>query len=1440
MPTHQKRKHSSSSTPIDIPATNNDTNDNTDTAMTHERTAPSDSTTTTNDTATAPDADGVGAPSPSAATTTATAAAISGVEPKPDVGSSEDAAAAALTKAQSDYTALLRVSHRLAMVESTSSSNANANSSKLEAVLDKLLPRLLRRVGDNHQHQVALSLNNDGVNDTATQHQTAVLLQHSHAKLIEMLSHAMTRVQDEDRQCGLPCQAILDLLVLVPSSSTTGSSSNSSCTSSSLDTVDVYTLNLSLAFLGVGMPRITIIDNDNTNPEQNRLLPSVLLLAEAIRRRCFVGTTASSSSSPSQQPYYNGCQAVQVLLDAITGLVPTTTPSITTAKLAVHKSPNNGISTPSTLTRTPNFTLGDRLDPTRRLLDRNPAVARALFDILLDVLLLPLPPPTNATTSTSLLSLPPPGFSSAGIHSMPCSSNNNTSWLLKVLNALLEAIDPLKRTALFAVSNSCGAVKEDTTISDVNNNSGGVSTTTTAASLNLARTTVLLVVASGHSQPFVAERAAAILKQHCDTKPTTTTIRSASHAATTPLMTATTTTRLGDALALAHTLLTLCLGQVHSEAMVPPIESSSSMTVSAVKRHNAWLGGIDSDYTNATPQQILTTKRRAVDEATIGTVAMSFVANKILLENPTLWHKDTTQAVDVAILVVQVAHRTLASSPLSLSNTLTKLRAKPYMAAAELLNIVAIRLTALLDSTVLKGSPSILTTVEDLLARCIVTACGVLAPVAASSPNVSTFTMRMVAGNNEGSVSVRDLCYGVLATVSRSKFALSTNSRLFTCGDAAQEGTSVWSHSVRTASMLFRCASNEEDRLRPRAVAALDSLLSAYCRACPVASVTKIHDEVSVTTDLVSISNPWLSYESKEQGMISTPLDTTGDECIFDRQCLVKSLIPLLWHSAQSSQPKATRVAASRWASKLLRGLDINAAFQLLCFLAGDADATVSSTARDGMGLPAVSGANDDDDALAFKRSDYTTRSLPDFGAFTHSMFQDAPSTRLQLQFRDFTSRGKSATLRCGLYCLLNDLYGGEDAAVKLYIAAISETVLEMTSNSTDFGGASSSGLSNFDLLDECSACLLATLSASLYARMQIVSHKDTKTLSLDIRRIESLAISSNSSRARRYFAGACGKLLESPTIWTHEGQNSNDPFEHWVSETQISTSLNSCSIRLAGISDNSSIISQLHGSAFLGAHISRAFIILADACSITQNDTWNSVAAVLDYLGEGVTHPDDMVAHACIDSLGIALSYDGPNAPVLNARLYLCTASILRNLTKTMKLFGHGDSVNQGRALKIVRTAGICLAATTTGSGIVRSRVESSSDGSLGLMRTECVDALFDLLGSLAARKEEEINIAVGEALADYSDAYSPENVKWSQCKLNDWPVEFDASYANQLPPHEHVLYVLLRRIYTSSNPQKITACAPALLAVVARGANRVSPPNFQNFKWVFPFHLS
>jgi proteasome component ECM29 len=722
--------------------------------------------------------------------------------------------------------------------------------------------------------------------------------------------------------------------------------------------------------------------------------------------------------------------------------------------------------------------------------------------------------------------------------------------------------------------------------------------------------------------------------------------------------------------------------------------------------------------------------------------------------------------------------------------------------------------------------------VEELLARCMSTACTVLKSFA-SRCNTSSAD-RAVSGSNDGSVAVRDSCYGVVATLSRSQLCNSRSIFLFNCGIASKEAR--LDSSVETASLLFQCTACEEERLRPRAVAALDSLLAAYCRACiaiPVVKAQYKEDflDTGVGVDVKYSSNPWLSTPTT----VPEPLLPVAerDSLRVDGTGLANALLPLLWNAAHNFQPKASRLAAARWASDLLKELDLVCGYHLLCFLAGDPDSSSASIAREGLGLSKLSEISHES-ALTSVPADFVPGTLPDFGTFVDKMFKlDTPIAGRQLHYWDFPLKGKAATLRFSLRCLSNDLYGGENKAVATYLSTILKTLQEIPGDTTvaSASPAAQGGGTFIDLLDECAACLLVTLTTSSFARDEL-SRRDTAcSFPCSVGDIESFAIRSSSSKARRYFASACGQVLENSL--PHGAGETFDSFLEWIDRSNLLNSLTMCSQSLREVELQHATPSALHGSAFLGAHLVRAFRLRSAHVRIIRDSKsvdglWSYVSNVLTLLGKGLQHRDDIVANACADSLAIALSFESPDAPFLDERLYECSTSVLNQLAAGLSLFGHSDTVNPTRTTKIARAAGVILAATTAGA--------DNGNNDIGLGRMACVDALFQLLGSMASRKEEELALVVGEALADYADGYSPENVVWTNSgKI--WPYEFDEHFAKGLPPHEQVLYVLLRRLYPSSDPHKKIACAPALLAVVAMGARRVSRSDESCFRFPLVF---
>ena len=140
-----------------------------------------------------------------------------------------------LGKAQGELSQLGRVSHRLAMTD---------EGPNLVKVLNLLLPRLLSRVGSNRRRTMEISRSCSVATDTSSEQQLKELYDKIHAKLVETLSHTMKRVR-ADASCQIPCLAVLKLL-----------SDSETKMPLSPAKVDAFTLNLSLAFLTMGLPDV--------------------------------------------------------------------------------------------------------------------------------------------------------------------------------------------------------------------------------------------------------------------------------------------------------------------------------------------------------------------------------------------------------------------------------------------------------------------------------------------------------------------------------------------------------------------------------------------------------------------------------------------------------------------------------------------------------------------------------------------------------------------------------------------------------------------------------------------------------------------------------------------------------------------------------------------------------------------------------------------------------------------------------------------------------------------------------------------------------------------------------------------------------------------------------------------------------------------------------
>lgn len=1158
--------------------------------------------------------------------------------------------------AQADLDSLVRVSHRLAMI---------ADTERLTQVLDKLLPRLLHKIGENRRRQKTLINPINNLTNDSSRQALQQLYDQTHQKLVETLSHIMKRVRN-DVQCQLPCEGILHLLVIVPEHNMQQLHETDAMWTSNPD-VDPVTIHMALAFLTIGIPRSPI-------PRIVALLPALL-----VSQPCTVPSTEAQRSVSRQM----ACLLVKSM------------ERISSADLA-----------------------GDEeekvLNQCRRLLSHSEATSATIFELFLDILLY------QYTTSD----VPPDGLSQMGHQRLQSSEQ-----IIKVSTklALLEFVASSRKRHIFPTGPR-----------------------------GTARMLSLLVVAAADSNSLeVAERAAGYLKIYVDT------FRRADTASQTDVPIT------GEPTTFISTLIMICFGQLQAQSLIPINQDQMKF----------WLG--NTTLPEGSPEQlVLSTKRRPVSESTMAGI-ISFLAGKIMEDDPLILERQCSESWPIiGSLITKLCHRTLSACTSVYGMTL--LRAKPYRSAAELLRVLTIRLANLYDNHPVGWSNE--TIMKELLLQILVTACGVLAPLV-SQPGLPTGMPSQGAGTSEGNFAIRDACYGCICSLARCPFAFLSEGYIFTLGDSEQV--------AQTATLLFGCAAKEEERLRPRAVAALDALLACYSRVYCIqaASVPK------------PSQNPWFSEISSDSAI-------AGDQSTIapvNRSRLLSALIPVIWNASQSHQSKSSRLAAARWAGELIRELEATSACHVLCFLAGDNDPTAASTARCGLGL-----VDDDVNRLIEVSSN---KKLPDFGQFVSTVFTQGDrhagvSYRSQ-HYGEFSYQGKATTLRFAMVCLMHDFYGGTDESIELYYHALSDTLREFRSRVNNDAPV----LSSIELLDCCSVCLESLLSSSDYARRRLLRNRSQDSFSFhDVR---DLTFYVQSSRARRFLAHACGRLVEDPEIWT-------DHDEDTTLEKQLEITLEQSAKGLHSMEIGRAVVSEVHGSAFVGAHMIRALLLNHEARSlIPTNACCNHAAFILDSLGRGTLHADEALGNACADSISIALGCDNRDPPELDARLLRSCSSLLRSLAKANRNFGGSDQANPSRVIKCALATGHTLAATTL-PVVLGVHNQGDTSGDLHLARSEAANSLFDLLGSVASQKQEEIAVVVGEALACYADV-----ALWSfelHTESSEWPADFNDAFARGLHPHEFSLYVLLRSTFKANSPQKRTSTAPALLALAARAASRVS----------------
>ncbi|KAL3920061.1 MAG: hypothetical protein SGILL_003448 [Bacillariaceae sp.] len=1144
--------------------------------------------------------------------------------------------------AAADLASLARVSHRLALVDTTE---------KLQAVLDKLLPRLLQRIGDNHQLQMEIK-----------DRQLSEALSKIHLKLVEMLSHTMKRVR-HDRNCKLNAVAIVQLLV------TEEDGDGKSRLLQAKDNMDSFSLNLSLTFLTLTVPRCSV-------GELEQILPGLLVLHAAYEQKVDAelsnGDASTTTTSSTKKQWH---QVSHLLLSTLERLIAEEEASM--KEQQTKKNANKRIKTSPEEKKQEKEEPDEPQQPSglekaRQVILNNPSVAASTYDLLLDALLY----------STQVGNVPPGGLSSVGWERLKDGySEKEKDWqaemaplnrLAQFKTRLIEWAAPSRRWGLFLVDNP--------------NESDDNKSLSEESILGISRTLTLLTVASGDPMKSVAEEAKQYLKQYFDLKSNTK--------------------GFGDADRFSKELLSLSVGKINAVSVLP----SSVSTTSTEDRNGLGLyrAGV-------------TCQRRQVSETHYA--EMVGMATKAF--------DDTTDngIVDMGKLVILSSDKML--SKLTNAVGLNNQRGKPFVLAAEQLSALVMRLEKC-KTQHLK--------IFNLDARALTLAVKVLTPIGATKVTSSSNAV------SESHVSVRDSIYGCLSTLSRSSFATEKFFCLMAVGDMQ---TAVL--SVDLLHLLLRCVGNEVDRLRPRATAALDALLFA-CRR-----VTEMEEQDDAQDQATPDANPWSTTATQSKTPVASGADLPSQ--------LAKFVLPLLWNASRSSQPRQSRVAASRWASDLMITIDAANATHILCYLAGDADVTAAAIARDGLDLGKEKEAN-----------------VADFGEICSLILSDGDGVNSRPTYWDFSHNGKSTAVKCLLRCFLDDFHGDESGTLQSFMGILAETLSRKEE------------MIDRDLQDTCAEAFSVCIGVSRDARTMIAS----SSLHLGIRDLRDLVLSSTSSRARRFHAEAFGKFMEDKDVL--------DPSE-WSNVVIETTQTTFERLKVQPLKPGT----ETHGACLLGGTIVN---LLCKYPSEVQSVSLAFASQILVNLGEGLLHTDDTVGNVCSDGILLACQQDG--CTVLPDSLIPGMTVALSKLGLGLTKFGNGDRASAPRVLKLIEPAGHAIAVVITSQ-----RPETS----IQTAQSECVDAIFKLLGSDAFRKDEEIALSAGEALATFASAYRSDNVL-IEGSMNEWPDDMDVDFSRALPPPAQILYTLLRTTKTTNNNHKRRACAAALLAVVAR-ATSLEPRN-------------
>ena len=411
-------------------------------------------------------------------------------------------------------------------------------------------------------------------------------------------------------------------------------------------------------------------------------------------------------------------------------------------------------------------------------------------------------------------------------------------------------------------------------------------------------------------------------------------------------------------------------------------------------------------------------------------------------------------------------------------------------------------------------------------------------------------------------------------------------------------------------------------------------------------------------------------------------------------------------------------------------------------------------------------------------------------------IFAGQPSKRPT--FADFNSSSKSYTIKFALACLVS---ATPAAAATNGSAQTIEYSTSLADTIKSCGGASNHPGVTSVLFDVSCECLSILMQKSDVSRNFFNGPGSTLTFE----EIINYSVTSSNSLARKSLAKAAGTLLK--------GEQEID-VGTFVERCGLSLKLSKSKLNFSSIHH----ASNAHGAALLAGEVMKAIFFRNEPSS---RPLVPLVAEIISCLGQGVAQSDQRVSMGCAVALEIACSARIP-ADILNP-IATSFPPLFDSLTEALKKSSQGERCDPFRVMSVARATGLVLSATKSLTS------NENVDG--------CVDALFSLLGSDSYKKQNEVALVAGEALAKYADRGGSPGLP--QAELRDVSLPFDETYAKTLPPNQFVIYRILSKEFAAHNPQTRTASVSAIFSIVAHASalagslEKPSSSSFVNDVW-------